>query len=444
MKVLIVEDEVDVADLLQIFISLEFPEAEITLASDGLMALGKLEVLRSVDIIFSDFNMPNKNGGEFFLEVRKVYPNVPFVLVTSEDPKKHKHFIGAKNFYHIDKPFSDKDILNRIIQIQSGVKQSPGKTRDYIPVDVLTLKRLFKINTSVYLKISNEKFVKVMHPGTEFSEAELKRFSDKSIDELYIEKIEFENFIKEYRKNVFSRLAWEKVKQEEKFDILADDISLIGKASRIFGWSPAVIALAQENISHVINLLKSEPNFSKLSEMLKHGKNKKLASHTLLLTFMLTEVATRMNWGSQGTIEKLTFAALLHDIELDDDLFADKQTLLMADEIVTLKETAEGNKLLSHPIDAAQLTLNWPMCPSDVDIIIRQHHERPDGRGFPLGLPPFKISPLSAAFIMCEDLIYKSMIDEAVDLKDYYNSQKEYYSREPFKGIYPKLLEIFL
>lgn len=444
MKILIVEDEIDVADLIQIFISLEFPEAEITIATDGKMALEKLSVLRSVDFIFSDFNMPIKNGGDLYLEVRKLYPELPFILVTSEDPKKHKQFMAATNFYHIDKPFSDKDISNRIVQIQSGVKPSPGKSKDYVPIDVMTLQRLFKINTPVYLKISSEKFVKVLHAGTEFNQNEVQRFSDKAIDVLYIEKIEFENFIKDYRKNVFSRLAWEKVKTEEKFDILADDIALIGKASRIFGWSPAVVALAQENISNVINVVKSEPGFARWGEMLKNDKNKKLASHTILLTFMLTELATRMNWASQGTIEKLTFAAILHDIVLDDDLFADKQTLLMHDEIINLKETAPESKVLSHPIDAAQLTLNWPMCPSDVDIIIRQHHERPDGRGFPLGLPSFKISPLSAAFIMCEDVIYKAMIDDPDDLKNYFVGQKDYYAREPFKSIYPKLLEIFV
>ncbi len=444
MKVLIVEDEVDVADLLQIFISLDFPEAEVTIAGDGKNALEKLDVLRSVDFIFSDFNMPKMNGGDFFLAVRKNYPHVPFILVTSEDPGKHKQFVGAKNFFSIDKPFSDKAISSQIIQIQSGVKQTLGKSRDFVPVDIMTLQRLFKIKTSLYLKISNEKYVKVLHPGTEFNEIEFKRFSDKAIDELYIEKIDFENFIQQFRKTVVSRLAWEKVQQEEKFDILADDIALIGKASRVFGWSPTVVALAQENISNVINLLKTESNFIKITEMLKHGKNKKLASHTLLLTFMLTELATRMNWVSHGTIEKLTFAALLHDIELDDYLFADKQTLMMAGEIVKPKENADGNKLLSHPIDAAQLTLNWPMCPADVDVIIRQHHERPDGRGYPLGLPSFKISPLSAAFIVCEDLIYRSMIEETRDLKEYFVSQKEFYSREPFKSIYPKVLEIFL
>lgn len=444
MKVLIVEDEVDVADLLQIFISLEFPEAEITIASDGNQALEKLGVLRGVDFIFSDYNMPNKNGGDLYLEVRKHYGQTPFILVTSEDPKKHKQFNGATDFYHLDKPFSDKDISGRIIQIKSGLKAPTAKTRDFIPVELLTLERLRKLNSSIYLKISSEKFVKVLHPGTEFTDADVKRFSDKSIHELYVEKIEFENFIRDYRKMVFSRLAWDKVKTEEKFEILSDDISLIGKASRIFGWSPTVVALAQENISNVINLMKSEPKFSKVADLLKNEKNKKLASHTILLTIMLTEVASRMNWASQGTIEKLTFAAILHDVELDDDQFADKQTILMAGEITSMKDTAEGHKLLSHPLEGSQLTLNWPMCPSDVDVIIRQHHERPDGQGFPLGLVSYKISPLSAAFIMCEDIIYKSMIEPDIDLKEYFASQREYYAREPFKSIYPKVLEIFL
>lgn len=122
MKILIVEDEIDVADLIQIFISLEFPEAEITIACDGQDALEKLSVLRSVDLVFSDFNMPNKNGGDLYLEIRKRFPEMPFILVTSEDPKKHKQFANATHFYHIDKPFSDKDISNRIVQIQSGIK----------------------------------------------------------------------------------------------------------------------------------------------------------------------------------------------------------------------------------------------------------------------------------------------------------------------------------
>lgn len=444
MKILIAEDEADVADLLQIFISLEFPDAEITIASDGKMAMDKLEVLRSVDLILSDFNMPNKNGGDFFLEVRSLFPTIPFILITSEDPKKHDHFIDAKHFYHIDKPFTEKEISYRIAQIQSKISPRKIISSDYIPIDIRTLLRLSKIHTNLYLKISAVKFIKVMHSGSDFNEAELKRFSDKEVDVLYVEKIDFENFIKEFRKNVFSRLAWEKIKWEDKVEIFSDDISLINKASKIFGWTPAVIELAHENISNVINLIKSEPNFSKLSEMLKDNRNKKLASHSILLSIMLTELAMRMDWQSNGTIEKLTFAAILHDIQLDDDLFADKQTLYMAGEMQTLKETPEGNKLLSHSLDAADLTLNWPLCPSDVDIIIRQHHERPDGQGFPMGLASFKIFPLSAAFIMCEDLIYKSMVDESIQLKDYFISLKEYYSREPFKSIYPKVLEIFM
>lgn len=441
MKILLIDDEPDVLDLLQLLISLEFSDAVIISAVNGIDALEKVKTHPDVTLVFCDYNMPKMNGGVFFTEFRKIHPNTPFLLVSSEDPEKHNEFKSAKFFHHIDKPFSDKIIYNKILQITSGAEEQP-KTLDYVAIDLDLLFRLKKINCALYLKISSDKFVKVIHSGSEFTTTEVDRFRVKNIEELYVERFEFENFIKDFKKNVFSQMAWEKAKTQDKIDVLAGDMSLVQKASKIFGWSPQIIQLAQENISVVINVLKTETAFDKLNDLLKSKRNKKLTSHTMILAIMLTDIGKRLNWESNKTIEKLTFAALLHDLTLDDDLFADKQTLIMANDFSALKTTPEGNALFNHPINAAQLTLNWPLCPPDVDVIIRQHHERPDGQGFPLELPAFKISPLAALFIMCEDIVYHSYVDPDTDLKTYFVARKEYYSREPFKAIYPKIVEM--
>lgn len=441
MKILLIDDEPDVLDLLQLLISLEFSDAVILSAMNGLEAMEKVKTHPDITMVFCDYNMPKMNGGAFFSEFRKIHPSTPFLLVSSEDPEKHGEFKNAKHFHHIDKPFSDKIIYNKILQITSGAPE-PVKTQDYVAIDLELLFRLKKVNCALYLKISSDKFVKVIHSGSEFSVSEVDRFRSKNIEELYVERFEFENFIKDFKKNVFSQMAWEKAKTQDKIDVLAGDMSLVQKASKIFGWSPQVIQLAQENISVVINVLKTETAFDKLNDLLKNQRNKKLTSHTMILAIMLTDIGKRLNWDSNKTIEKLTFAALLHDLTLDDDLFADKQTLIMADDFTALKTTPEGNALFNHPINAAQLTLNWPLCPPDVDVIIRQHHERPDGQGFPLELPAFKISPLSALFIMCEDVIYHSYVEPDADLKAYFLARREFYAREPFKAIYPKILEM--
>lgn len=441
MKILLIDDEPDVLDLLQLLISLEFSDAVILTAANGAEGLVHLKENPDLDMVFCDFNMPKMNGGAFYVETRKLYPQLNYILVSSEDPEKHEEFKNAKYFHHIDKPFSDKIIYNKILQISSGAVETV-KSLEYVPVELDLLLRLGRISCALYLKISSDKFVKVIHSGSEFTAADMERFKQKNVDELYLERFEFENFIRDFKKNVFSKMAWEKAKTQEKIDLLSNDMSLVQKASKIFGWSPQVIQLAQENISAVINVLKTDSAFDKLTELLKNKRNQRLTSHTLVLSIMLTDLVRRLGWESNKTTEKLTFAALLHDLTLDEDLFADKQTLLMADDYSALKSTAEGNILLNHPINAAQLTLNWPLCPPDVDVIIRQHHEKPDGQGFPLELPAFKISPLSALFIMSEDLIYANFINPDVNLKEYLIGRKDYYAREPFKVIYPKMLEM--
>lgn len=442
MRILLVDDEPDVLDMLQILIGLEFPEVQFATATNGKEGIDKLKELGTVDIIFSDYNMPSKNGGVFFKEVRSDFGEIPFMLVTSENPEKHSEFKNAKNFHHIEKPFSDKILYSKISLIKSGAGADAPKNHSYIGLDLDIVRRIGKMETCLYLKISNDKFVKVIHAETEFTDSDYERFKNKNIEELFVEKIEFENFIKNFRKKVFSKMAWEKASKEDKITVISEDLALIQKASKLFGWSNQIIEMAHENISNVINVLKEEKLFSSVLARLTTKKELNLTSHSILLAIILTDLSLKMGWSNAKTAEKLTFAAILHDMTIDEDQFADKMTLLLSDDLKLLKENPIGNKILTHPIEAAELTLNWPMCPPDVDIIIRQHHEKPDGTGFPLGLPSFKISPLSAAFIICEDLVYKSQLDTAVDLQSYLSLKSEEYNKEPFKQLYTKVLEM--
>ncbi len=45
------------------------------------------------------------------------------------------------------------------------------------------------------------------------------------------------------------------------------------------------------------------------------------------------------------------------------------------------------------------------MIPPDVDIIVSEHHERPDGTGFPQRKGYAALAPLSSVFIVAHDLV---------------------------------------
>jgi len=113
--VMIVDDEEMILDSLSSFLSFETDYELITYQSPS----EALKILNSkpVDLIISDFLMPEMNGLQFLKEVKKVYPDVPRIILTGYADKENA--INAINevglFQYIEKPW-DNDNLKLIIR----------------------------------------------------------------------------------------------------------------------------------------------------------------------------------------------------------------------------------------------------------------------------------------------------------------------------------------
>lgn len=85
-------------------------------AADGLKALKLLKELDGdVQLIVSDWNMPEINGLEFLRAVRKIYPKMRFVMLTGN---ANKDFVIAARKYGVDayiaKPFTPDQLKNKV------------------------------------------------------------------------------------------------------------------------------------------------------------------------------------------------------------------------------------------------------------------------------------------------------------------------------------------
>ncbi|MCA9399009.1 MAG: HD domain-containing protein [Candidatus Omnitrophica bacterium] len=99
--------------------------------------------------------------------------------------------------------------------------------------------------------------------------------------------------------------------------------------------------------------------------------------HALAVSKISKEIAKELGF-SETNIEKIIRASLLHDIGLmviSEDI-VNAQTLLTRKAYETIK---------SHPQAGAQILNRFPIF-SDIVPIVEQHHERPDGSGYPYGL----------------------------------------------------------
>ena len=119
-KILIVDDTQSIRSLLAM--TLKQMGYTVIEAVDGLDGLEKLKVNPDVSLVFSDYNMPNKNGIEFIKEFKSIsnLRAIPVVLLTteSEDEKKAEgRSVGALAW--LTKPF-------KVENIQAVVKKILG------------------------------------------------------------------------------------------------------------------------------------------------------------------------------------------------------------------------------------------------------------------------------------------------------------------------------
>ena len=120
-RILIVDDDTEILDMLNLTLEIWCPECQIVLAHNGLEALIQLQLrggTQPFDIVLTDYEMPFMNGLDLAEEIRQKWANTHIILMSGrkldqnlqqEDPLRK--FDGF-----IEKPF----IMQQIKQIFLG------------------------------------------------------------------------------------------------------------------------------------------------------------------------------------------------------------------------------------------------------------------------------------------------------------------------------------
>jgi two-component system, OmpR family, response regulator VicR len=110
-KILVVDDEKPIADILQF--NLKKEGYEVVCAHDGNEALRKVEEFQP-DLILLDIMLPQRDGMEVCREVRKKY-EIPIIMLTAKDSEIDKVLgleLGADDY--VTKPFSTRELIARV------------------------------------------------------------------------------------------------------------------------------------------------------------------------------------------------------------------------------------------------------------------------------------------------------------------------------------------
>jgi len=129
MKILVVDDEPDVVEIITVAFNLRRPEFEVIGAHDGKAALAALKA-DEPDLVILDVAMPGMDGFEVCRRIREKSA-VPIIMLTAramEADKVKGLELGADDY--ITKPFSHRELIARVDAVVRRVyATSPSRAK---------------------------------------------------------------------------------------------------------------------------------------------------------------------------------------------------------------------------------------------------------------------------------------------------------------------------
>lgn len=468
-------------------------------------ALKTLNEKGKVDLIISNYKNEGGNGTIIYKHLQDNELDIPFVLFTSKPLSSCKGFENFLEDNPLNgfvpRPFKDKelfDVMNKTVgesapgsgqtneseladvgdqskvneeSMDSSVKFNNAmsivkefgapkppqltaeeiknvneriKEKKLIMDDFMQvrLKRLFTLDyapADIYISLSDKKFLKIFNNKKPIENEVIDRYIEKKVKYFYILKKDYGSFLACLVRMVIGKLKSNKIIQTTRFGGELAAYELVLNQASAIGLSDNIIELGKEVIDLSIDFILADNN---LADYFKNILSKKnfLAEHSLLTSYVASKMALEMDWKTEATLKKISLGCMLHEVGIKEPFLAKHR--IIDDELTSKLKPEELEEFKNHPHQGAEIVKKCKNIYPDVDSIIAQHHELPDGSGFPRGLHATNIAPMSCLFIMAEDFTHRinNMMPDELDIAKI----KEEFEKTYDKGNFKKPLKAFL
>lgn len=307
--------------------------------------------------------------------------------------------------------------------------------RNFCRIKTKLLLSVSPLKSDIYIKLSDSHYVKLFHQGDIFDKEDLEKYTTrKGVEYLYLKADETSEFIAKYQTDLGARLN--KVGTSIRNQLLTSNELHETAQSLIstMGFTPEIQELAKSQVKMTVQAVRRNPSLAELWKNLHRFKGQYLHTHSTLCAYISCSIAANVDWASDSTYHKLSLASFMHDITISNGSLAKLRNIKELEAVASKFTPDEIRQYKNHPNDVSEMLAQIPLIPPDVDMIVMQHHEWPDGSGFPRQLSHTHIHPLAAVFIVAHDLV-DQMIDGKVDPRNYVETNHSRFVGSQFKKI---------
>lgn len=194
-------------------------------------------------------------------------------------------------------------------------------------------------------------------------------------------------------------------------------------------------------LRRVLESMEGKPELIRIFKPLNRGAQDYITRHSLMISVLGPALASQLKGVPDTLGIKLCWAGLLHDVLLTNPKLAQISTLKEFEAQKASFTDAEAKLFREHPTLTQELAGKVPGIPPDVDLMVSQHHELPDGTGFPRNLGVARLSPQAIVFIVCHDLadflsgLSPSQIEGGLNLAKFMERYASRYQQPAFRRV---------
>jgi HD-GYP domain-containing protein (c-di-GMP phosphodiesterase class II) len=377
----------------------------VTIKSSLNAAMDLLEHSPNIDavICFRELNSEDNAISKFheFLDSKGL--SIP-VIVLGEPAKSLKDCIVLSNKYDI------KGLLQAMAKILELTAEDMVKVvvPKYFPVPINLFSQIDQTHCDIFYRNQKDEFefeyFVILEKDIPIGGA-LHKYHKEGVEHLYIDAEERLKFINKASSAVVGELERDDLTQSERLEITEQAMGIV--AEEVFAndeVSENVAAVSKACLKSISKIMKDAPKVKNLLQMLVENKAEYIYKHSVITTYIASQIIKNISWGSVDQQNKVAFALFFHDIYLVP-IYKKYPDAMSEEDLLFRDDVSEEDKqtVLDHAKLAGNLIKTFPKCPMGADMIIMQHHGMTSGVGFAVNYKD-DISPLSKIMIISEEI----------------------------------------
>lgn len=308
--------------------------------------------------------------------------------------------LGARFGRHSDLEHIEKELVDFYRQLNNVSFEYASE--EYVSVRIIYFLRYNKVLKDVYIKLSQEKYLKVLREGTSFNRQDILKYKDKGATHLYVLASDFDSNTASIEPKHFLTLDKESDTNSSE-DTFSNTIEVIQDLIKETGIDDQIINMVDYAVYKIEEQLSSKKD--NLAHLMKRFQSRSdyLSDSAYAVSYFSCMVCSKMNWDSDETRQKLIFASMLHDVFVENSALA--KAMDFGEDISQRFPVHLVDDYKLHPVKIAEKVKLNSKLPMNLEELVMCHHELPDGKGFPRGYDAHRVTQLCAVFNISRNFV---------------------------------------